>query len=604
MVSDPKVKVEVNTIGELSFTIYKNHPYFEKIKKKKSVIEVSDEIGVIFRGRATEYTKDFNNGKTIDGEGAMGFFNDSVVPSFNFPEAWLEDDEYITASESGNVVDFFLNWLISNHNSQTQPHQHFKKGVVTVSDPNNFITRESSEIQNTWETLKSKLFESALGGYLCIRYEEDGNYIDYLSEFTLTNTQDIEFGENLLDLTHTEDATETYSAIIPIGAEIEVEVAAEGSEVETVEEGEETEDTEEETEEETTTITKIVTLEDIPDGAITDDIYKITLENGLHALYSQSAVEEYGWIVAPVEETTWDDVTEANNLLSKGSEWLTLQGIRFSDTVEITAVDLHFTDEEIRSFRIYRKINVNSLPHWIENSFDLTKLDIDLLNPQNTKITVGETKLTLTDQNNKEYADNIEKIQDAIKDVAENRTEVTEVKKQMLIQKTEMINTFNEIILGALETYVETGNYEEFKKTVEAQLQILSNQISFNFTETTSQIEDVNGDLQETITKLEKHFDFSLKDGLIIKTGENQMQLKLNNNIISFEKNGVQFGWWDGIDFHTGNIVVTVNERAQFGSFAFVPRSDGSLAFLKVGDRFARSSKLGDAVLGTMVLGG
>jgi hypothetical protein len=567
---NPKVKVETNTVGEGSFTIYKNHPYYGNLKKKKSVFEVSDEIGVIFRGRMTRDTRDFQNGKAVDLEGAMAFFNDSIVPSYNFPEDFLEDDDYITAAESGNVVDFFLDWLISNHNSQTQPFQHFKKGIVTVSDPNNYITRSSSDVQNTWETLKSKLFDSALGGFLCIRYEDDGNYIDYLSEFTLTNTQKVEFGKNLLDLTHDSDSNETYSAIIPFGAEVELE-----NEAEAVEENEEGE---------TATEKVKLTLESIPDGAITDDIYKITLENGLHALYSKSAVEEYGWICAPVSETTWDDVTEVQNLLSNGSNWLATQGIMLADTVEITAVDLHFTDDEIRSFRIYRKIDVDSLPHDIESSFDLTKLDIDLLNPQNTKITVGKTKLTLTDQNSKDQSDTIQRIESAEKDIEANRTETTEVKQQMLIQSTTLINTCEELIMSALETFVETGDFSEFKQTVESQLTLMAEQMELKFTETITQVENVNGDLQETITTLAKYFDFTLENGLIIKTGENQMQLQLDNDIISFKKNGQQFGWWDGVDFHTGNIVVEVNERAQFGNFAFVPRSDGSLSFLKVGD--------------------
>ena len=47
-------------------------------------------------------------------------------------------------------------------------------------------------------------------------------------------------------------------------------------------------------------------------------------------------------------------------------------------------------------------------------------------------------------------------------------------------------------------------------------------------------------------------------------------------------KNGEQFGYWDGNDFYTGNLVVRTNERAQFGKYAYVPRSDGSLMFLKV----------------------
>lgn len=64
--------------------------------------------------------------------------------------------------------------------------------------------------------------------------------------------------------------------------------------------------------------------------------------------------------------------------------------------------------------------------------------------------------------------------------------------------------------------------------------------------------------------------------------GENAMELTMDHNVISFSKNGELFGWWDGINFHTGNIVINVTERAQFGNYAFVPRTDGSLSFLKV----------------------
>lgn len=569
---NPKVKVEVNTVGEGSFMIYKNHPYYHKLNVLKSIVEVSDEIGVIFRGRMTKNTRDFYNGKAVDLEGVMAFFNDSTVCPYKFPEDWFGDADYTAAAESGNVVEFFLNWLIEQHNAQVQDFQKFKLGTVTVFDPNNYITREDSSYPNTWEVLKSKLFESSLGGYLCIRYEADGNYIDYLSDFTMTNTQGISIDENLLDLLHETDATSTYSAIIPIGAEIEIEV-----EEEATDEGDETE--------EPTTIKKKVSLESIEDGAITDDIYKVTLANGLHALYSKRAVEEYGWICAPVSETTWEDVKEAQNLLNKGVDWLGADSVMLSDTVECTAIDLHFTDDEIRSFRIYRKINVKSLPHEIEKTYNLTTLDIDLLNPQNTKITVGETRLTLTDQNGKDYSDSMEKIEEAFKDIEENRTHVTETKYQTLTQITEVLNTCEEIILGALESFEETIGLDSYKETVEAQLALLAEQMTLKFSETISEIENVNGDLQETITKLEKYFDFTLENGLIIRTGNgNEMQLQLDNDIISFKKNGEQFGWWDGVDFHTGNIVVEVNERAQFGNFAFIPRSDGSLMFLKVGD--------------------
>jgi hypothetical protein len=110
----------------------------------------------------------------------------------------------------------------------------------------------------------------------------------------------------------------------------------------------------------------------------------------------------------------------------------------------------------------------------------------------------------------------------------------------------------------------------------------MAEKITMNFESSTQKIAEVDGELQTVVEELQKHFEFSV-DGLTIKAGESSMKLLLDNDLIKFEKNGQQFGWWDGVNFHTGNIVIEVNERAQFGNFAFVPRSNGSLDFLKVG---------------------
>ena len=356
ILTSPRVKLEVNTVGEGSFTIYKNHPHYDKLKKLKSVFEVSDETGVIFRGRATGDTIDFDHGMAVDLEGAMAFFNDSVVRPFHFPDDFKENADYITAAESGNVIEFFLGWLIDNHNSQVEDFQKMKLGNVTVSDPNNYITRSSSGYSSTWEALKAKLFDSSLEGYLCIRYEADGNYIDYISDFTETNSQEIAFGENILDLKNFTEASGTYSAIIPLGA-------------------------------------AGITIEGLADGDITDDLVK----SG-DTIYSRNAVAEYGWVYAPTSETTWEDVTNDSNLLTKGAEWLANGGMLFDHGVEVTAVDLHFTDAQIESLRICKNVNVYSGPHGLAESFPLSKLEIELLNPQNTKITVGKTVIPLTER--------------------------------------------------------------------------------------------------------------------------------------------------------------------------------------------------------------
>lgn len=366
ILTDPKVKIEVNRIGEGSFKIFKDHPNFDRLAMLKPVIEVSEKSEVIFRGYMTEHSRDFVNRKEVDIEGVMGYFNDSVVRPFAFPDDWLQSPGYAQASTIGNVVEFFLSWLISQHNEQVSEFQRFKLGRVTVRDPNNYITRSDSTYASTWRVLEDKLFGSALGGNLCIRYEADGNYIDYLAEFEEVNEQGIEYGENLLDFREDTDGTETYSAVIPLGA----------------------------TDDKTSKRLTISSAQG--NGNITADIVK---KGDL--LYSVSAVAAYGLKIAPVEDTTWDDVTEADNLLSRGLEHLETKAVKLSDSIEVVAADLHYTDEEIRSFRIYKKIPVFSLPHGVNDRYDLTRLEIDILHPQNTKITVGETKLTLTESNGK-----------------------------------------------------------------------------------------------------------------------------------------------------------------------------------------------------------
>lgn len=127
--------------------------------------------------------------------------------------------------------------------------------------------------------------------------------------------------------------------------------------------------------------------------------------------------------------------------------------------------------------------------------------------------------------------------------------------------------------MAALSDYERTSDAEAFRQTLESELKVMADRISMNFESSTEQITKVNGELQTVIEELEKHFDFSV-NGLTIKAGENSMSLLLDNDVIRFVKNGQEFGWWDGINFHTGNIFVDVDEVAQFGNYGFVPYED------------------------------
>lgn len=149
-------------------------------------------------------------------------------------------------------------------------------------------------------------------------------------------------------------------------------------------------------------------------------------------------------------------------------------------------------------------------------------------------------------------------------------------------QVTSITRDTERIVMAALESYVETGDLEELERTVKSELSVMAEKITMNFSTVETKLTDVNGELQTVTETMSKHFDFSV-DGLLIKSGENGTGLLLDSDLIQFKKNGDDGGNWDGENFRTGNLIIELNEKAQFGNFAFVPRSNGSLDFLKVG---------------------
>lgn len=152
-------------------------------------------------------------------------------------------------------------------------------------------------------------------------------------------------------------------------------------------------------------------------------------------------------------------------------------------------------------------------------------------------------------------------------------------------QQTSIVSDCTNIIMTALESYVRTSDYDEFKQTVETQLNIMADEITMNFTTTTEQVAEIDGDLQSKFTQLYKHIKFSGETAISINSGDSTITLELDNESgIVFKRNGVQFGLWDGDNFYTGNIIIRLTERLQLGGFGYVPRTDGSLSFLWLGE--------------------
>ena len=172
------------------------------------------------------------------------------------------------------------------------------------------------------------------------------------------------------------------------------------------------------------------------------------------------------------------------------------------------------------------------------------------------------------------------------KDTRQNVDRVeSELRNELEQQLTSLTRDTERIIMAALDNYVLTADHESFRQTVESELAIMADKISMNFSTTTEQVTEINGDLQTVIENLQKHFDFSV-DGLTIKAGDDEVKLILDNGVVYFELNGQRKTTLDPDSLKAGNIYIGVDEVAQFGNYGFVPMEDDEsdgLDFVRVG---------------------
>lgn len=532
-ICDMSVHLAVDEAGSMSFTMQPTHPHIDELTKLHGRLELTSDGVVIWRGRILSDTADFDGNRTIEAEGQLACLNDSVVPPFDFPADYENDEAYTDAE---NVVEFFLSRLLDSHNAQVSEEQKIKLGKVTVTDPNNYIARSCEDYQTTWACITSRLRDSALGGHFLARYESDGTYLDYLADYPLTNTQSVQYAQNLLDLSDELDGAELYTAILPVGAEK-------------------------------------LTIKDLADGAVTDDLVK---EGAI--IYSKSAVKKYGRITSV---QTWDDVTEAANLRTKAAALLAQDGVMLRRTITVTAVDLHCTDKDIAELRVGRYTPVVSAPHGLDVRYAITQLDLDIQDPGDTRITFGATIKTQTDR-----------VQGALNGLREqndgqqaqlNQTQnsLQELAQTTQAQITQVLQDSRSIIMQALTEYSKTSDLEELRSTVSAQLEIMSNQIELKFTQATDQITNVSGDVQNLRTEVSKYFRFTA-DGLIIGEEGNEITLKVDNDRISFLDGGLEVAYISNKQLYITDAHFLNSLR--IGKFAYVPRRNRNLSLVKVSD--------------------
>ena len=209
-------------------------------------------------------------------------------------------------------------------------------------------------------------------------------------------------------------------------------------------------------------------------------------------------------------------------------------------------------------------------------------------NPDNDPDTLYFVTCTVYTNGAFEYSDVL--ISSTYESIRNAETRINQTKSSIDFSITKQINTvrtdYKTYTDNALNNYVTNANYDKDKKNTDDKMSDIEDDLSNKATK-----DDLNGlATSEQYNEIRKYITFNT-DGIKISSNSTydnpdakHLTLTLDNDAIKFENDGVVIGRWDGSNFYTGDIVVELNQRAQFGNFALVPRSDKSLMFLKVSD--------------------
>ena len=362
-VIDPSLSVELNKAGSASFTLPPKHPFYNNLPKLASWITIQDQNSILWRGRVLDSTDDNKKNRNFIAEGQLAILNDSIIRPYSY---------------TGTVRNY-LAFLINQHNEQqTDPHKKITLGTVKVTSPEgSTIKRKSTQYASAWNEINSNLI-GPLGGYLIPSYNSDGSLsVSYRETPGDLGTQEIRFGENIVDFSRFVTATDVFTVLIPTGK------------------------TESETTSDTTTSRS--------NGVLTIE----SVNGGLDYIRNAGAVNLFGEIW---REHNWSYISSASELKAAGQKYLA-DNISAAITINIDAIDLHLLNVNVQAIKLGSLHNVIANEYDVNDQYYCSKIEYHFNNPGQNRYTFGTLQQTLTElqhEEDQQTSTNISNAEDGI----------------------------------------------------------------------------------------------------------------------------------------------------------------------------------------------
>lgn len=467
------IQMKLSGIDEFTFIITINNPGYKKIKPIATLIKVFNisKNKVVFEGRILRPTYSMQSD---------GYFSQKYICESKL--AYLHDSsQRFLEIHNTSIRDFFA-LMINRHNNTVEPYKQFKVGKVTVTNTTDNVYRFLS-YDKTYPSIKEKLIDR-LGGFLVLRNENDGCYIDYLDTVGSQKTTRISIRKNLKSIVRDIDPTNIITRLVPLGATLNVEGESNVS-------------------------SPRITIESVNGG-----------KDYLDDLELQS---EFGVIEG---EVTWDDVNLPNILLNRGKDFLKNQK-PVVEAYQIDAVDLSTIDLSIDGFRIGDWHFIDNPLVLPDESLQIIEMNIDLLIPHNSNLIFGDKQKTLT-----QYQSEFNQSQ---KSIVNLRTTVNQQNKRISTLSSELETTKEALqkTQQSLEDF--EGNTSEGMVAITDAILSIDNAIN----DLTEIVDGLQGVI--TIEEKQQMQEAIAKNILDILTMNDQI-INLTNRVVKLEGGGGEIG--------------------------------------------------------------
>ncbi|HGQ7104622.1 TPA: phage tail protein [Streptococcus pneumoniae] len=345
------IKQAQNAINEFTFVIPMQNNLYQKLTPFQSIVQVVNlyDEEVEFEGRVLSVSNKMTS---------TGFVQEVVCEDFL---SFLHDStqQYQKLKNSG--AEAYLREILNQHNAQVENYKQIRLGTVTVKSltdkPWRYLGYES-----TWDTIRDRIV-SNIGGYLTLRRENSGFYLDWTSSVGTNQESPIQLGRNIKSASREISFDGIATQIMPIGAD---------------EKNSQNRSSNNKEEQGPDVTRKQIDISSVNGG-------RIWLEDA-------ELVANFGVIRKPV---IWTEIDNPQVLKNRGLQYLKNQRIALAKWT-VSAVERYLIDSRYAKFKIGNTHPILNAPLSGIERLQIIEKKIDILNPQSVDLVIGSKSQSLS----------------------------------------------------------------------------------------------------------------------------------------------------------------------------------------------------------------